>query len=227
MDCEGIKLWVDIAQIATAILTLIGIYGSMHLSIKAIREVEKDRKYSQRPYLLFDMGGHIMGIELKKDFKTGKYYAAIKWDELPGGFVSVHFYGKLKNYGTGPAFDIHITWLVNRIWIKDEMFEIDNEKLKQAQYNPKFNTNPVVPKHLVANQETGLHLMPTFIADDFDRKISKAEGVHILTYKDSFGEKYTTRQKFYVFTDYQHPENGFHVTFSDIVEEKIQWTWQS
>lgn len=215
-----ITLWVDIAQIATAIITLIGIALSFWISRKTLREVQRDRIYNQRPYLVFEYGGHVISVVFKTH-QDGKSYIQPLWPPVAGGRgLHIPTFGHLKNFGTGPAIDITISWIVKEVHIKGEKFKIDDEKRKEQQYSKLLNTNPLMTTHLFPNQETGIHLIPHFISTDFERKISRADGHFIITYNDTFGNKYETLQKFHVFTDYENPDKGFHTTFSDIIKNE-------
>jgi hypothetical protein len=215
-----IKIWVDIAQIIAVIIAIIGVALSFWLSRQTLKEVQRDRVYNQRPFLIFEYGGHVIAIDFKKH-QDGKTYNQPLWPKVGmGQGVYIPTYGHLKNYGTGPAIDITITWVVDEVHIKGETLKIDNEKRKEAQYSESWNTNPLRTTHLFAGQETGMHLIPHFISADFERKIERADGYFLINYTDTFGHKYKTHQKFHVFTDYKQPEKGFHTTFSDFVKNE-------
>src|ERR1035441_4730895 len=118
-----IKAWVDIAQIGIAIMTLIGIALSFWISRKTLKEVQKDRIYNQRPFLIFQYGGQRIAIEFKKH-DDGKLYVHPYWPSSgTGKSVFVPTFGHLKNYGTGPAIDITITWYVDEVNIRGEKFK--------------------------------------------------------------------------------------------------------
>lgn len=216
-----IKLWVDIAQIATFLITLIGLTISFWMSRKALEEVQHDRVAAQRPFLLFDYGGHRSAIEIKKH-KDDKDYASFVWPELESGGIHVPTVGKLRNLGTGPAVAIKLQWVVELIYIKGEKFVIDDEKRKESQYSPEFNQNPINRSHLYPNQESGYHLLPRFISHDFNRKIEKAEGRLVISYLDTFNNAHKTVQQFYAFTDYE--KLTFHTTFSDLIESENKYS---
>ena len=59
--------YVEIAQIVTPFIVLLGIIISMWLSIRALREVQRDRRLRQMPHLAFEYeGGGIYYIEFVK-----------------------------------------------------------------------------------------------------------------------------------------------------------------
>ena len=180
-----IKTWVDITQIATAIITLIGIALSFWISRKTLKEVQRDRVYSQKPFLLFSYGGHVIAITFKTH-TDGKTYIQPYWPPVGDGGVRIPVFGDLKNYGTGPAIDIRITWVVEEVYIKGEKFEIDDKKRQEPQYSKLRNTNPLNTTHISPNGETGIHLIPNFISCDFEKKIERADGYFIISYTDTF-----------------------------------------
>jgi hypothetical protein len=216
----NIKFWVDIAQIITALIATIGVVLSFGLSRKALKEVQRDRIFNQRPFLLFEYGGHVIPIEFKTH-QDGKIYNHALWPSIGSGpGLHIPTFGQLKNYGTGPAIDVMISWIVEEVQIKGEKIKIDKEKRMENQYKESWNTNPLKTTHLFAGQETGIHLIPHFISIDFEHKIERANGYFSIFYSDTFGHKYKTLQKFHVFTDYKHPEKGFHTTFSDLIKNE-------
>lgn len=216
-----IKFWVDIAQIATMLLTLVGLIVSFWMSRKALREVQHDRVIGQRPYLLFDFGGFREQIELKKR-EDGKEYVTFHWPELESGGIHVPTVGKLRNLGTGPAVGIKLKWIVEEIYIKGEKFKIDEEKRKETHYSPEYNQNPIRVSHLFPNQESGYHLLPRFISHDLTRKIERADGYFIISYQDTFNNSHKTFQKFHAFTDYE--KMTFHTTFSDLIKNENDYS---
>ncbi|MFC4686529.1 hypothetical protein ACFO4P_06220 [Epilithonimonas pallida] len=212
-----LNFWVDIAQIATMLLTLVGLIISFWLSREALKEVRRDRVIGQRPFLLFDYGGHQSRIELKK-YNDGKEYASFFWPKLESGGIHVPTVGKLRNLGTGPAVDVRLQWIIEEIYIKGEKFKIDDTKRKEPQYSPENNQNPIRESHIFPNQETGYHLLPRFISHDFNRKIERADGHFIIHYQDTFNNKHQTFQKFHAFPDYE--KMTFHTTFGDLIKNE-------
>jgi hypothetical protein len=215
------QLWVDVAQVITALFTLIGVILSFWFSRNTLKEVQRERWYGQRPYLLFQYGGRVISIDFKKH-EDGKVYVQILWPSAGQGII-IPTLGELKNYGTGPAIDVNITWVVEKIYTKNAEILIDENKRKELQYSSDRNTNPIMATHLLPSQESGIHLMPFFISADFDRAIKRADGYLIIKYSDTFGHNHETYQKFHVFTHYETPERGFHTTFSDLMASKSNY----
>ncbi|MFW9917281.1 MAG: hypothetical protein ACFFGZ_16875 [Candidatus Thorarchaeota archaeon] len=228
--------YASIAQIVLTIITLIGILVSIYLSTKALREVQKDRRLRQKPYLQFEPGGIALHIEF---LKTGKSilginpeYAQKALKDMPddaesifirkrkgdNGESSLIHYGHLKNYGSGPALSTRVTWIAKEVWIGSEKFQIDSRKLSEAVYSEGLNTIPSSPSHIMPGGEASFVRLPTFIAKDFEKKITKVEGNFRISCEDVFGGKHSFIQEFYIFTDYRDKEQpNVHVTFSDFI----------
>jgi len=219
-----IRLWVDLAQIITALVTLSGVALSFWISRKTLHEIQNDRILGQRPFLLFDYGGHRTEIEFTKQ-NDDKEYIQAYWPKINDkGEIMVPIIGKLKNLGSGPAIDVRITWVVEEVYIKGEKFNIDDEKRKEKQYSLSWNENPIMTSHLYPNQESGFHIIPYFISSDFEKKIEKASGYLKITYFDTYENKHETYQKFNVFTNYSEQNKWFHTTFSDLIKKTSHYS---
>ena len=228
--------YASIAQIVLTTITFIGILVSIYLSTKALREVQKDRRIRQRPYLQFEPGGIGLPIEF---LKTGKSilginpeYAQKVLKDMPddaesifikkrkdaNGESSLIYYGHLKNYGPGPALSTRVTWIPEEVWIGSEKFQIDIRKLSEPVYGEELNTIPSSPSHIMPGGEASFVRLPTFIAKDFEKKITKVEGNFRISCEDIFGEKHSFIQEFYIFTEYRDKDQpNVHITFSDFI----------
>lgn len=118
--------WGVIVQLILAVFTLVGIITSIVISIKAIKEVHKDRQLRHIPNLAFEPGGFKMPLEFPAEtlrngdaalgkskgpyanFPLGKVNVRMQWLES-----SKHgpCYGVLRNYGLGPALGAKVTWI--------------------------------------------------------------------------------------------------------------------
>lgn len=226
------------AQILFSIVSLVGIVTSMWLSIKALREVQTDRKLRQRPYLGFEIGGYDIPVEFRKAGKTipridpdfvKKVFSdmpddaesiRLKQKENKDGSVELLFYGQLRNYGLGPALTTTVTWVPKEIWLGSERFALDEEKSLEPQYQEILNCMPSVPSHVLPGKEARLARLPTFIEKDYKKKITRVEGILRIECKDVFEEKHTVTQTFFLFTYYRSDQPHVHVTFSDFESEQ-------
>jgi len=227
--------WEALAQIAVAIITLAGVISSLWLSVKALREVQTDRRLRQRPYLAFEPGGHRVPIEFVKAGKlipgVNPEYAKAVLSNFPEGGESVRIldfiakgkvtlYGELQNYGSGPALSVYITWIPETIWIGEEKFILDGKKRSEPIYSADLNQMPAVPTHISPGKEARLSRIPTFIDKDYEKKISIVEGLLVIEYEDVFSDKFITRQKFRMSTYYSDNPPSIIVTFGDLVTKR-------
>lgn len=238
MSDLGLSEYGVLAQILVSIVSLVGIVTSMWLSIKALREVQTDRKLRQRPYLGFEIGGYDIPVEFRKAGKTipgidpdfvKKVFSDMPDDaesirlrqkENKDGSVEMLFYGQLRNYGLGPALTATVTWVPREIWRGSEKFALDEERLQEPQYQEILNCMPSVPSHILPGKEARLSRLPTFIEKDYEKKISRVEGVLRIECKDVFEEKHAVTQTFYLFTYYMADQPYIHVTFGDFAESE-------
>jgi len=58
--------WNAIAQVVLTAITFIGIVVSIFLSVRALREVQADRRQRQRPHIAFEGGGIRLPVEFVK-----------------------------------------------------------------------------------------------------------------------------------------------------------------
>lgn len=231
--------YVAWAQILVPIIALVGIAVSMWLSVKALREVQMDRRLGQMPHLAFDYGGHRLPIEFEKaGRKVGgidpKYAEKLFHDQPKdaesiglktepiegGGRKVILLYGRLRNYGLGTAFSTEVTWVAKKVRIGSEEFEIDSKKLLERQYSKELNCIPSSPSHILAGEVAQFFRLPAFIEKDSERKISEVEGILVIECEDLFGEKHITNQEFFIFTYYGSESPAIHITFSDLIKKQ-------
>lgn len=231
----GLAEYGMVAQIAAGVVTAAGVIVSMWLSVKALREVEVDRKLRQKPVLAFEPGG----IQLMVEFlRVGWAIPGInpKWAEkafanIPDAAESVRLrtidaeggtkfqlYGHLANYGLGPALSTKVTWIPQEIWIGSEKFAMDDGKLSEPGYDRSFNTMPSIPSHILPGKKARLSRLPTFIDKDIEKKTKQVTGWLEIRCEDVFGEQHKTVQEFYLLMDYGRTEPCIYVTFGDICE---------
>jgi hypothetical protein len=231
-----IQEWASVAQVMATLVTFIGVLGSLWLSVKALREVQTDRKLRQRPHLAFETGGWKLPVEFvmagKRIPGVNPAYVEQAFASLPNNAESIRlldrksqsgkpiFYGQLKNFGSGPALLTHITWIPKVVWIGSEKFVLDDKKLSEPLYSGPLNRIPSCPSHIAPSAEAELSRLPTFIEKDFEKKITRVEGNLLIECQDVFAETLSIRQKFYLFTNYKENPPSVHITFGDLLLEK-------
>jgi hypothetical protein len=230
MPNNSLTDYASIAQIVLPVITLIGIIVSMWLSVKALREVQIDRKYRQIPHLAFEPGGGKYPIEF---IKSGSAILGIDSDYtletfkgIPNDAESiclktdhgkiVIWYGKLRNYGSGPALSTRVGWIPQKVQIGSEIFRISEEKLLEPQYSRGFNSIPASPSHILPSEAANFFRLPTFIQKDFEKKITIVEGILEIECEDIFGGKHVVHQDFYIRTDYESEKPSILMTFGEL-----------
>jgi hypothetical protein len=227
--------WSDLAQVLATLIGFTGVIVSIWLSVRALKEVERDRKLRHKPYLAFVQGGHRLPVKFVRGgpFVPGvnRAYAEKVLGHLPADGESVVIahpdqegrlkpilYGHLKNYGTGPALSTAVTWKPKQIWIGSESFAIDERKQQEPLYSCELNEMPAIPSHIEPGAEARLSRLPAFIVKDYERKITRVDGELVIECRDIFGHRHRAIQEFYSFAEYREQPPGFHVTFSDLVD---------
>ncbi len=239
MDNTVLGEYATLAQIVTPIIVLVGIVLSMWLSVRALREVQKDRRMRQMPHLAFDVGGGGYPIEFVKagraDLGIDPKYAEELFRDIPEEAESIHLksepdeagrrrvtfgYGKLRNYGLGTALSAEVTWVPKKIQIGSEIFTIGKDKLLEPRYRKELNCIPSSPSHILPGEMAEFYRLPTFIQKDYERKIKEVEGVLLIECEDVFGGRHITNQEFRIFTNYGSDKPTIHITFGDLVNKK-------
>lgn len=216
---------------AATIVTGIGVILSIIISIGALREVQKDRRFAARPHLSFEPGGYVVPVEFVRvgrripGVDPAAVEAAFPW--VGDGAEAVHikgrdFYGDLRNFGAGPALEVSVTWHAGEVGIGSETFGLDGKKRAEPLYGSGFNTMPSVPSHVAPSDTAQLSRLPTFIDKDVERKLKTVEGYLTLLCSDVHGTKHSVHQEFRIRTEYADAEPHVLVTFGDMLPEG--WT---
>lgn len=223
------KDYVDISQIVIAVTAVFGTMISIFFSMKSLQEVRIDRRLRAKPHLAFECRGNLLNIEFVKAGKripgVNPKYVERKFFNLPDDAESVRIitslnkvdFGKLKNYGLGPALETEIVWQPERVKIGSEEFVIDKRKLSEAVYSTELNTIPAWDSHILPGSDTGVTRLPTFIEKDFEKKISEVQGILEISCKDVYGKKHVTTQRFFISTKYKNAPPCVLVTFGDLI----------
>ena len=122
----------------------------MWLSVRALSEVQTDRKFRQMPHLAFEIGGETYPIVFEKRGAAvsgiDPKYTSEVFKDIPENAESVVLtaaevgedgskskrnmlvqYGRLRNYGTGPALSTWVTWIPQNVNIGGEILRITEE----------------------------------------------------------------------------------------------------
>ena len=190
------------------------------------------------PHLAFELGGGGYPIEFKKSGKSvigiEPKYAQELFKDMPADAESISLktqeigdgrrkivveYGKLKNYGSGPALSTEIVWIPQNIQIGSEIFSLHGQKLLEPQYCRELNIIPASPNHILPGEMASFFRLPTFIQKDFEKKIKEVEGILEINCEDVFGGKHIKYQEFHIFTNYNSEKPNIHITFGDLLRD--------
>lgn len=227
-------------SLAAQVVMGVGVIASLAISVRAVREVQKDREFGARPHLMFLPRGMRVPIVFEKAGASipgvNPSVAEEFFDHLsddaesvrPGrvegnnghGSRSPVLFGHLRNYGRGPALDTRVTWYPEKIWVGSEEFRIDEEKLSEPSYRPDLNSMPTVPSHIENGDEARLSRIPTFIDKDYEKKVNVVTGLLEISCQDIFGDEHNTYQEFRIFTEYNAEDPYLVVTFGEKREEE-------
>lgn len=229
--------YASLAQTLLVIITTVGIIASLWLSVRALREVQMDRQLRQMPHLAFETRGEEIRVQFVKAGKTipgiNPPYVMKMFPNLPAdaeavriwyeqnqdGSIRGGFYGLLQNFGTGPALSTRVTWDARTISIGNEQFVIDEKKRLEPLYRAELNAMPTIPTHISPGGKARLSRLPTFIDKDYEKKITRVDGILLIECQDVFGKRHTAKQQFYLFTNYKPTPPTVHVTFGELVRD--------
>jgi hypothetical protein len=214
-----------------AFFTVAGVIASILLSVRALREVQRDRELRQSPFLAFETGGWrrtvkfvragatIPGLNpgyVKEIFPNLPPSAESVRLDAPEGELQKSFYGRLTNFGSGAALGARVTWLAQEVAIGQDSFEITEAMRVQPPYTEDLNEMPLDPGHILAGEVAQLTRLPTFIEKDIDKKILRVDGRLQVRCTDVAGKPYSFEQAFHLSTAYSESPPRVHVAFGDL-----------
>lgn len=235
---EKLTTWYYFFNIVAPIITSLGILVSFFISVKTLKEIKRDRVFSQKPFLMFKVGGYEEKVVYerigKKSPGFNPTYIESEFKDMPNDAISIlrdclskektiSTLGDLMNCGNGTAFEVEIVWVPKMIWLNGEKFVIDKEKSNEPKYNRANNTRRVWNYVLPPKEETGIVNWPMFIEKDYNLQITRVEGYFEIHYQDLLKNKYNTLQRFHIFTYYQKEIPSIHVTFCNVFHNSKEW----
>ena len=216
--------WSSLVQIILVAITAVGIITSMYLSVKALREVQIDRKQRQKPHLGLSLFGMQVPIEFKKIpprmlFRFMPNNLATKlMTDLPenakcvstkSGGIGIGI-GEIINFGLGPALSVSINYIVIEL-----EGEFDNVNLGDPIYRREFNRGSTFPSHILPRQKADIIEIPLFIILDIEQRIRKVKGIIEISCHDVFCEKHIVKQGFVLLTGYDRKEPMIQITWTE------------
>jgi hypothetical protein len=119
-----------------------------------------------------------------------------------------HLWGKLRNYGLGPAINTRISLIPYRVFIGKDVFVIDDTKRTEFPYQELYNSFQATPSHLAVGGEGQFGRLPTPIVVDYKRRITRLDCVIKIEYEDLYANKFSKFEGLRVFAkDLEDPSN--------------------
>ena len=187
-------------QMASTVITGIGVIVSTALGISSLNNNRRERQKKIEPNLVFHTGGHEINCQLEKrmilpgisredsiEFLESKTY------DYP--FIcALQTFGRLVNYGEGPALDTYVWFQTKGIKYSDKFELILRNDADQPPYNRDWNLTPAVSALLKKDESTSIARLPTpvFIANPATNSI---DGVYWIDCKDVNGKVYRWSQE--------------------------------
>jgi hypothetical protein len=122
------------------LITAAGVLVSLYVGISTLREVRRGRQHSIQPYCLFGTGPQKVSVEFSDANGIPgidiSHAVRLTKDRPPGKnrVDTKHLWGKLRNYGLGPAINTRISLIPYRVFIATDVFVIDDTKRTEFPY---------------------------------------------------------------------------------------------
>jgi hypothetical protein len=190
------------------LITAAGVLVSLYIGICTLGEIRKGRQHSITPFCLFPTGAQRVLVEF--DDSSGipgieiSLATRLNRDRPPGKnrITANNPWGKLQNFGMGPAVNTKISLLAYRVFMGEEVFVVDESKRTDFPYAEIYNRIPAHPSHLAVGKEAVFMRLPTPIVVDFKRRMTRLDFVVIIAYRDLFGNSYQKFQGLRAFCNY-------------------------
>ncbi|MET7822240.1 hypothetical protein [Micromonospora zamorensis] len=190
----------------------------------AREELQTDRRLRFHPIVVFDKGAVGVPVKLRRfGRRLGGINPKAVEEAFPAHTANLEVidntrnYGSIRNIGAGPALDVHVWWVAEKLHFGGDVFTVDAAKQKERKFGRGFNNLPAVPSILGTDDSAQMTRIPTFLIADFEQKITKIEGVLRITYSDIFGNLLETRQLVRMFVERQGSKLELLVTFADLL----------
>jgi hypothetical protein len=214
----------QIAQVVASIGTLVAVACSIYIANKARQEVREDRRLRTHPVVVMEPGGYVVSVK-RTPFNyriPGKNPSSVERDfkHFPkdGLRIDSEPFGHVRNIGQGPAVEVQLIFIPGRILIGDAELLLDTRKRAQPQYSAHWNVKVAMRHVLESGAESEIAGLPCFITLDFEDKISYAEGIIEITYRDLGARVHCTKQEFRYFNDELDTQRVYLMNFGDILE---------
>lgn len=194
---QGLLPWF---QMASPVVAAIGIAASTAIALAALRNNRRDQRQRIQPNVLFTPRGETVAVDSPtqgllpgRDAKEAAEFLAALPEGTTARTASAPF-GELKNYGTGPAFDIRLSFRPNLLLTAGSERPLTAAE-KALYLREGVNALRPLPAHLAAGAAATLGAFPgilcflpagaTGVAGRFDISCADATGASVETVQEA------------------------------------------
>ena len=127
-------------------------------------------------------------------------------------------WGRLYNYGLGPAINTKISFISYRVCIGKDVFVIDESKQKDFPYRLRYNVVPAHPSHIAVGEQGTFVRLPTPIVVDYNRLIDRLDCIVKIECEDLYTNKHVRFQGLRIFTDHLSDTSNPRILFTFLEE---------
>jgi hypothetical protein len=211
---------VQIAQILSPILAAVGIFVSVMVGVRALRNSRQDRLLKIMPKLVFNLGAQAIRFRCEKgksipgiDISEVQKALSDLDDEIRLNIPELALSG-LFNHGNGQALNIEATFVPYTVTVRGVESPVDPQQLSKFPFSVGWNTFPTIPSHLDAGEEARVFRIPTIVVVDPEKVLQKVSGRMYIRCQDGGGQSWTSVQPVSVFVDYDASSDTGVATFS-------------
>jgi hypothetical protein len=168
MTAQDLVPWF---QMASTILTGIGIIVSVSLGIASLNNNKRDRLLKIRPNLLFNIGGQVMAASISplqsfpgkssEDPEIQNFMKALPADSRC--LVLRQGFGKLFNHGQGTALNAMIWFEPQRVTSGGQDRSLTKSEQASAPYTKDWNSIPATPANLPTAASASFLILPASV----------------------------------------------------------------
>jgi hypothetical protein len=158
-------------QMASTVLTGIGIVISISLGVASLNNNKRDRLLKIRPNLLFNIGGHVMAASIAplrsfpgKSSDDPEVQSFLK--TLPAGSKCLALrdgFSQLFNHGQGTAIDTMIWFEPQRITSGGQDRWLTKTEQASPPYTKAWNSIPATPANLPTAANASFYILPVSV----------------------------------------------------------------
>jgi hypothetical protein len=193
-------------QIASTVLTGIGIIVSTSLGIISLSNQRRDKIKKIEPNLFFRHGGYLV----KCTSELGLYLPGIAEEDgkkyletnniTHSRIIASHTFAELFNHGEGVALNVSVWFQAIQTKNNGILIKLSPQDTEKSPFNREWNITPTVATPLPAGESTKIGRLPTSIVVA-SPQTNYIDGVFWIECIDSLGSQYRWSQEVSFFID--------------------------